>query len=82
MSQTKKPAEGSAAEEKTETPAFEKKEDANKKPMFGKKRGKPISPDQAKRMASMLKAKTVVKPVTAPVDDEDKLDGGIDEDKE
>lgn len=54
----KKLAEGSAAEEATETPAFEKKEDAKvvvKKPTA--KVTKRVSAGQAQKLAAMLKGK-------------------------
>jgi len=62
------------AEEATETPAFEKKEDAKAK---SKKPTKKVSKKGAQLLAAMLN-----KGKKAPVDAEDLKDGGADEAKE
>jgi len=81
MATVNKMVEGSAAEEKTESPAVEKKEDAKTKAPATK--GKRVSASQAKRLAEMLKGKSTKATVgKTPVDAEDVIDGGADEDKE
>lgn len=55
MTMMNKPAEGSAAEEAMETPAFEKKEDAQV--IGGKKPMKKVSAKGAQMLAEMIKGK-------------------------
>lgn len=74
--------EGSAEEEATESPSFEKKEDSKAK---GKKPTKKVSAKGAQLLAQLMKnkgKKTAVPAKAAIVDAEDLKDGGADEDKE
>jgi hypothetical protein len=50
--------------------------------MAASKSAKPVSKNQATAVANFLKKKAAPMKTAAPMDAEDKLDGGVDEDKE